>query len=278
LQAAFAPSGGMIVAITLSLLAVGLLLAVLRMVVLPAGEKRMRLRVPFILLLALGSAGIPLVSIAFQATLASAGSALRQAMSKSALGGPSPTEFGDDRAEAQTAEAGLFGALADSPFAAEIDTALRDWLGFTLPDDLTPPDSLGFRFLDRPIRPAAQLFAVPLEDIVAVAALADSTPGSHRPSDLIGGLPVLASNGGAGGAGAGSGGGGDLGGGILPPPLSGSPPPIDPDLGGGTPSGGGTAVPEPGTWLVMGIGFAMLGLILRARRAVAEPEGERQRG
>jgi hypothetical protein len=64
---------------------------------------------------------------------------------------------------------------------------------------------------------------------------------------------------GGGGGGPGGGGGGPGGGGGGPPPPPPPPPPPTP-----TPF---SAVPEPGTWAMMLLGFGMIGLTLRRRRA-----------
>ena len=130
----------------------------------------------------------------------------------------------------------------------------------------------------RPQRTAATVAAVPCPPALLAAPLVpQSTFAEVVPDDSVGAAPFVGGSAAPGvvigGIGPGVGGGGGGGGG---------------GPGGGNPGGGGDggtvvppppviAVPEPSTWMMMLIGFGLLGAGLRLRRPAKRPTSTKRR-
>ena len=115
----------------------------------------------------------------------------------------------------------------------------------------TPQQSALFKALT----PTTELAMAPLVDVVPTSLAPTGIPGFLTPAAEVPPVVVAAGpGGGGGGSGGGAGGGGGGGGGTTTTPPGDVPT---------VPS----AVPEPGTWATMLLGFAMLGFAFRSRRS-----------
>ena len=134
----------------------------------------------------------------------------------------------DDRAEEPEQRA--LGKVFDAPPTEDMVLDLRAPLGTAFPDGVLPADA-----------------------VVPGGELGGGSPGGFGfprggSSGGLAFLPTGSSGGGSSGGGGGSSGGGSSGGG---------------SSGGGTPPV--AAVPEPGTWMLMILGFGAIGSVMRRR-------------
>lgn len=128
-------------------------------------------------------------------------------------------------------------------------------LGKVFPPQPTPTERLAQVIVPNPPAPIVEAIppvppAVPpaLGEVISPSGLIASAP-------LALGSALLGGSFGGGLVGPPPGGGGG-GGGITPPPTGTTPPPVDTVA---------PAVPEPGTWLMMLLGFGMIGSAMRGR-------------